>query len=101
MKAIKVKQMLDDKLIKANQIIDIRESYETKKGKVKGSTNVPMNKLLSAPQKYLNKETTYYIICQSGARSLSTTLILKFKGYKVKNISQGYLKWKEINEKNS
>ncbi len=97
MKAKKVYSRLKNKEILAQDIIDIRNKYELSSGKINGSKNIPMNKLMKSPEKYLNKEQTYYLICQSGARSTSTWLSLKIKGYKVKNISGGYESWKTIN----
>lgn len=94
MKVSKVKEKLKKGEINPKNIIDIREKYELKEGSVKGSTNIAMNKLLKEPAKFLNKDETYYVICQSGTRSFSVWLSLKLKGYKVKNISGGYLAWK-------
>lgn len=96
MKAKKVYDLVKDNEINPKNIIDIRDAYELKAGKVNKSTNINMNKLLSRPENYLNKDDTYYIICQSGGRSFSTWLNLKLKGYKVKNISGGYNAWKTI-----
>ncbi len=95
MKVKKVKELIDQKKINPKDIIDIRESYEIKSGKINGSRNIPMNRLLNHPEKFLDKNKIYYLICQSGSRSFSTYVMLKFKKYKVKNISGGYLKWKE------
>lgn len=80
---------LDEKLNEIN-LIDIRESYETSAGFIKGSKKVPMNTLLNNPEKYLNKEDKYYIICQSGMRSLRTCKILNKLGYNVFNIKGGF-----------
>ncbi len=97
MKNEKLKKLLDNKEIEYKSIIDIRESYEVKTGTIKGSTNIPMNKLLKNPSKYLKKDQTYYLMCLSGARSFSAWINLRLKGYSVKNISGGYLRWKQIN----
>ena len=96
MKAIKVYELLKNKEIKASAIIDVRNNYETKNGKINGSNNVPLDKLLKTPSKYLKKGEVYYLICQSGSRSLSAWMNLKIKGYKVKNISGGYSRWKKL-----
>ncbi len=95
MKVKKVKELLEENKLDVKNIIDIRESYELKSGKINGSKNIPMNKLLKHPERFLNKEDTYYLMCQSGTRSFSTFITLKLKKFKVKNISGGYLKWKE------
>ncbi len=95
MKVKKVKKLIEENKLNTKNIIDIRESYEVKSGKISGSKNIPMNKLLKHPERFLDKDETYYLICQSGARSFSTYLTLRLKKFKVKNISGGYLRWKE------
>lgn len=98
-KVKKLKELIQkDPQIKAT-IIDIREKEELKTcGKIIGSTHVPMNKLLQNPSKYLKKNKKYYIMCASGARSSSTTLMLWIKRYKVSNVSGGYNKYKLIDK---
>ena len=70
-------------------LIDIRESYEYKNGHLLGAKNIPMNRILSEPEKYLTKEKEYHIICQSGGRSGATCRKLKSKGYNVINVLGG------------
>lgn len=70
-------------------IIDIREPYELSNGYIEGSKNIPMNILLMAPENFLDKSNTYHIICQSGARSSRTCMMLRQKGYNVINVEGG------------
>jgi len=79
---------LDDLIGKVN-LIDIREPYEYRSKSIKSSKNIPMDTLLNAPNKYLNKEKTYYIVCQSGGRSTMACKMLKNQGYDVINVSGG------------
>lgn len=78
-----------DNLIGSVEIIDIREPYEYKGGSIKSAKNIPMGNLINEPDKYLNKDKTYYIMCQSGARSGRTCGILSKQGYHVINVSGG------------
>ncbi len=94
-KAINVNN-LDDLFGKIN-LIDIREPYEFKGGSLKGAKNIPMDTLLSNPDKYLNKEKTYYIMCLSGARSRVTCRNLTQKGFDVINVSGGIGSYVGIN----
>ncbi|MDP4143829.1 MAG: rhodanese-like domain-containing protein [Bacillota bacterium] len=85
---------LYDMLGKIN-LIDVREDYEYIDGHVPTAVNIPMNLILTYPEKYLVKEKEYHIICQSGSRSLLTCNELADKGYKIINVSGGtgsYLK---------
>lgn len=86
-KVIHVNDM--DNLLGKVELIDIREPYEYKSGTLKTAKNIPMGTLLSNPEKYLMKDKTYYIMCQSGARSGSTTRALTKQGFQVINVSGG------------
>lgn len=79
---------LNGKLGKIN-LIDIREEYEYHDGHVPTAKNIPMGKILSQAEKYLDKSKEYHIICQSGGRSSRTCMELASQGYKVTNISGG------------
>jgi len=78
-----------DNLIGTVDIIDIREPYEYKSGSLKTAKNIPMGNLVSEPDRFLDKEKTYYIICQSGGRSGNTCRVLSKQGYSVINVAGG------------
>ncbi|WP_024614350.1 rhodanese-like domain-containing protein [Clostridium sp. Ade.TY] len=79
---------LENKL-KSIDLIDIREPYEYKSGHLPNAKNIPMENIISNPDKYLNKDKEYYIICQSGARSSRACSALDKEGYKIINVSGG------------
>lgn len=78
-----------ENLIGKVEIIDIREPYEYTSGTLKSAKNIPMGNLLAAPDKYLKKDETYYIMCQSGGRSKRTTNLLSKQGFRVINVAGG------------
>lgn len=86
-KAVNVNDM--DNLLGSVELIDIREPYEYKSGSLKTSKNIPMGNLLNTPEKYMNKDKTYYIMCQSGGRSSRTCSMLSKQGFDVVNVSGG------------
>jgi rhodanese-related sulfurtransferase len=86
-KVIHVNDM--DNLLGKVELIDIREPYEFKAGSLKTAKNIPMGILLTSPEKYLSKDKTYYIMCQSGARSGNTTRTLTKQGFDVINVAGG------------
>lgn len=86
-KVINVNEM--DELIGKVELIDIREQYEYAGGSIKSAKNIPMGELLNSPEKYLNKNKEYYIMCQSGGRSLRACNSLSNQGFKVINVSGG------------
>lgn len=86
-KAIHVNDM--DNLIGKVELIDIREAYEYKEGSIKDAKNIPMGNLLDEPTKYLSKDDTYYIMCQSGGRSEQACKYLRNRGFDVINVAGG------------
>lgn len=86
-KVINVNDM--DKLIGNVEIIDIREPYEFRSGSLRTAKNIPMGTLSANPEKYMAKDKTYYIMCQSGGRSGMLTRILAKQGFSVINVSGG------------
>lgn len=79
-----------DNLIGKIELIDIREDYEYRNGSIKSAKNIPMGNLLNEPEKYLSKNKEYYIMCQSGGRSLRACSNLKKQGYDVTNVIGGF-----------
>lgn len=86
-KVVQVNDM--DKLVGKVEIIDIREPFEYKSGSIMTAKNIPMGNLLENPDKYLEKDKTYYIMCQSGARSGRTVRVLEKQGFHVINVAGG------------
>lgn len=70
-------------------LIDIRETYEYKGGHLPTAKNIPMDSILSDPEKYLDKSKEYHIICHSGSRSSMTCGLLQKRGFNVVNVSGG------------
>lgn len=78
-----------DNLIGKINLIDIREPFEYRAGSLKTAKNIPMEELLDDPEKYLDKNKEYHIVCQSGGRSLRACHQLSGLGFDVVNVSGG------------
>ena len=78
-----------DNLIGKIDLIDIREPYEYKTGSIKSAKNILMGDLLNDPEKYLNKDKEYHIVCQSGGRSSTACNKLRGLGFDVVNVAGG------------
>lgn len=86
--------MLDFLNIKENiNIIDLRNKEKYNMNHIPNSINIPSDKLLLNPDKYLQKEKEYYMYCQKGITSYNVCNILKKQGFKVININGGYESW--------
>ncbi len=89
-KAMDFIEQVQSKEIKVKNIIDVREKKELDTlGKIAGSVHAPMAKIIENPEKYLNKDETYYIMCQSGMRSKKVYKKLK-NDYDVINVQGGF-----------
>lgn len=87
-----------DEVLDQIHLIDIREAHELSVGRIRTARHIPMNQLLSSPEKYLKKNEIYYIMCQSGMRSTRTVKALKEKGYHVVNVKGGMNAYKGNNK---
>ncbi|MBS4804442.1 MAG: rhodanese-like domain-containing protein [Clostridium sp.] len=78
-----------DNLIGKIDLIDIREPFEYRGGSIKTAKNIPMGQLLEEPNKYLEKNKEYHIVCQSGGRSQRACSKLTGLGFDVVNVAGG------------
>ena len=78
-----------DDILPVINLIDIREPYECIHSSIKGANNIPMGQLMSQPEKYLDRNKKYYIMCQSGGRSSGAVSSLLRQGYDVVNVKGG------------
>ena len=74
-------------------IIDIRNENEFLMGTIPSSKNIPAIKLEISPEKYLNKNETYYIFCNNGKTSKVLTEKLNIQGYRTVNKNGGYFNY--------
>ncbi len=82
-------------IVNKSNIIDIRIAKEFNEYNL-GFKNIPKFVLLRNPDKYLNKNDEYYLLCDSGKISLSCAMILNALGYHCYSITGGL---DEINKK--
>ena len=75
-------------------LIDVRENAEHQLGSIPGAINIPLGELRSALAK-LDKDKEYIVHCQVGLRGYLAERIMKQNNFKVKNLSGGYLTWKQ------
>lgn len=83
--------------LKEISIIDIREPFEVAICKLPHALFIPMNTLIKAPDSFIKKDETYFIICHTGQRSYYVTDFLTKLGYNVVNIIGGISSVEEYN----
>jgi NADPH-dependent 2,4-dienoyl-CoA reductase/sulfur reductase-like enzyme/peroxiredoxin family protein/rhodanese-related sulfurtransferase/TusA-related sulfurtransferase len=77
------------------KVIDVREPAEVEMGGIPGAINIPLGQLRTHIGE-LDKQSSYVVSCQVGLRGYVAERILKQKGFKVANLSGGYLTWKSF-----
>ncbi len=92
MKTITYKKLLK---IENPLIIDIRTSKEYQNHHIDNVLNIENNDLIIKYEKYLNKENTYYLICNTGVTSKETAAFLKKFGYDAISVKKGYRNFKQ------
>lgn len=80
-------------IINQINIIDIRSVQSYNNNHIPNARNIPLEKLITEPSQYLNKNEQYYIYCQKGLSSESICSILTKLGYNVISIDGGYESW--------
>lgn len=88
-----------DKAIKADsvQLLDVRTPQEYAEGHIDGALNINVQSddFRQIAEKKLSKDSTVFVYCRSGRRSMDAAEILTELGYKVVNLKCGIIEWKE------
>jgi rhodanese-related sulfurtransferase len=84
--AIELESLLKNNHLK---IIDIRPTEEYLLGHLPSAKNISLGSLFETPEKYLNKNEKYYIVCDQGKKSIGLVYELGKKGYYVINVLGG------------
>ena len=74
-------------------ILDVREKAENELGAIPGAVNMPLGEIRSR-MNGLDKTKEIITACQVGLRGYLAERILRQNGFKVRNLSGGYLTWK-------
>lgn len=77
-------------------LIDVRTKDEYQRGKIKGSINIPLDKVKNnILEKVPNKSARIYVYCFSGSRSVYAVEMMTKLGYtNVFDIKSGLLGWR-------
>ena len=74
-------------------LIDIRSIESYNNNHIPTAINIPFEQLIIYPDKFLNKNTIYYIYCTRGMKSLKAIQILMKQGYQFVQVNGGYEEW--------
>ncbi len=74
-------------------LVDVRGPDEFEAGTIPGAVNIPLGAVRKNLSRF-QKEKLIVVFCRVGLRGYIAERIFKNNGYKVKNLSGGYLVWK-------
>ena len=83
--AVKVSTKLE---LSGRRVLDVRKSSEFEKDHIPGAINIS-HALLRSRLKELDREVTWYVVCESGDRSARSASFLNAMGWSVINLSGG------------
>ncbi len=86
---------ITEKLKAGAFLVDVRSPQEFDAGHVKGSTNIPLDRISHSIDKFKNKKNII-VFCRSGNRSSQAKSILERNG--ITNVTNGGT-WQSVNEK--
>ena len=75
------------------EIIDVRSTEKYNNNHILNAHNIPFDKLLVYPDKYLNRNQKYYLYCQKGLKTKQLCKILNDKGFHTVHVIGGYEAW--------
>lgn len=87
---------LAGRLASGARLVDVREPYEFEEARVPGGILVPLGDVpdrIEAFRADATTDTTTYVICRSGARSMRACEYLAERGLDVANVAGGTLAW--------
>jgi thioredoxin 1 len=77
-------------------LIDVREPFEYKGKRIRGSVNIPASGNLNVAADTINKNSALFLYCTSGFRSSNAAKKLYDKGfYKLYNLEGGITAWRK------
>ena len=83
---------LEQAIASGEKVVDVREDWEFTNGHVPNAKHIALN---SVPENLneFSKDSTTWIICQSGGRSMTAANYLEAQGYNVVSVAGGTGAW--------
>jgi rhodanese-related sulfurtransferase len=75
------------------QLVDCREPYEWRAGRVEGAIHIPLNDIMAGAGSDLDHDKPIAVICRSGNRSELATMMFLARGFKASNVQGGMEAW--------
>lgn len=88
-----VHEVDDARSVRRGTVLDVRNADEFAAGHVPGSVLMPLH-LVPLRASELERGETYYVVCESGARSAQACAYLAAQGFDVRSVEGGMSSWR-------
>ncbi|MBI1375867.1 MAG: rhodanese-like domain-containing protein [Frankiales bacterium] len=79
--------------LRRGTLLDVRNPDEFHRGHIDGAVLMPLH-LVPLRASELDRRETYYVVCESGARSAQACSYLAQQGYDVRSVEGGMSSWR-------
>ncbi|MGD9956869.1 MAG: rhodanese-like domain-containing protein [Candidatus Nanopelagicales bacterium] len=90
---VSVQEASSARALARGTVLDVRTPEEYAAGHVDGAVLVPLH-VVPLRTSELRRSETYYIVCESGARSAQATQYLLAQGYDARSVQGGMAAWR-------
>jgi rhodanese-related sulfurtransferase len=91
--AASIQETSDARALRRGTVLDVRNADEFARGHVDGASFLPLH-LVPLRTSELDRSETYYVVCESGARSAQACAYLALQGYDVRSVQGGMSAWR-------
>lgn len=91
-RTVTVNEAATARSLRSAQFLDVRTADEFATGHVDGALFMPLH-IVPLRASELSRSETYFVVCQSGARSAQATAYLAAAGFDVRSVEGGMSAW--------
>ena len=88
-----IQETAEARAIRRATVLDVRNADEFAAGHVQGAVLMPLH-IVPLRTSELDRSETYYVVCESGARSAQACTYLAQQGYDVRSVQGGMSAWR-------
>jgi rhodanese-related sulfurtransferase len=91
--AASVQETSEARALRRGTVLDVRNADEFARGHVDGALFMPLH-IVPLRVSELDRSETYYVVCESGARSAQACAYLAAQGFDVRSVQGGMSSWR-------
>jgi rhodanese-related sulfurtransferase len=91
--AASIEETAEARSLRRGTVLDVRNADEFARGHIDGAIFMPLH-IVPLRVSELDRSETYYVVCESGARSAQACTYLAAQGYDVRSVQGGMSAWR-------